>query len=148
MEYIELACVKEGSKLRIKITSPGYLNNANCQFPRDIRVEGNKYRVRADDVSLIMTRGKWFYTIKKGNIEIINQNPNQPNPNQPNQLNQIQIYEDVDEIECAICMTENKDTVFYPCGHYHTCAKCSNLLNNCPMCLKKITNRIDRSLIG
>jgi hypothetical protein len=146
MEYIELICVKEGSKLRVKISTPGYFNNANCQFPRDIRVEGNKYKVRAEDVSLIMTRGKWFYTIKKGNIEIIN--PNQPNPNQPNLNQPIQIYEDINEVECAICMSENKNTVFYPCGHYHTCTKCSNLLNNCPMCLKKITNRIDRSLIG
>lgn len=39
MECI-LKCVKEGSKLRIKIISDGYLNSANCQFPRALRVMG------------------------------------------------------------------------------------------------------------
>ena len=67
MEFVELICVKEDSKLRVKITSPGYFNHSNCQFPRDIRIEGRKYRVRADDVKLVATRGKWFYTVKTKN---------------------------------------------------------------------------------
>ena len=32
--YVYLKCVKEGKKLRIRITSPGYNNDANCQFPK------------------------------------------------------------------------------------------------------------------
>jgi Ca-activated chloride channel family protein len=42
INYVELACIKQGSKLRVKIVSAGYLNYANCQFPRDIRIEGAK----------------------------------------------------------------------------------------------------------
>jgi hypothetical protein len=33
-EYVILECVKEGAKLRVKMKSPGYLINSNCQFPR------------------------------------------------------------------------------------------------------------------
>ena len=39
MEQIQLKCVREGKKLRIKIISPGYIQSANCRFPRDIREE-------------------------------------------------------------------------------------------------------------
>jgi hypothetical protein len=53
--------VKEGSKLRAKVISPGYDPNKNCQFPRDIRVEGKKFQVDG-----IINAGS-FYRIK-GNI--------------------------------------------------------------------------------
>jgi hypothetical protein len=147
IKYVELICVKQGSKLRVKILTLGYLANANCQFPRDIRIEGLRYKVKADDVKLITARGRWFYSVKKKDaIEILNPNQLEPNQLQPNPIN-IQIYEDQTEVECLICMTEPKNTVFYPCGHYHACAKCACMVNNCPMCMKKIENRIDRGLI-
>jgi hypothetical protein len=145
IRYVELVCIKQGPKLRVKILTPGYLGHANCQFPRDIRVEGARYRVREDDIKLITARGRWFYSVKKkDNIDILNQEANLYD-----QLNlqDIQIYEDVDEIDCLICMTEPKSTVFYPCGHYHACGVCAKLVTSCPMCMTRIENRIDRSLI-
>ena len=73
MEFVELKCIKEGSKLRVRILSPGYLANANCQFPRDIRIEGLRYKVKIEDIKLITARGRWFYSVKKkDSIELLN----------------------------------------------------------------------------
>ena len=149
MEYVELKCIKEGSKLRVRILSPGYLANANCQFPRDIRIEGLRYKVKIEDIKLITARGRWFYSVKKkDSIELLNNYLENEHLNQhlPNHHN-LHIYEDNADVECSICMTEPKNIVFYPCGHYHACIHCAKLVNNCPMCMKKIENRIDRSLI-
>ena len=44
-QQVYLECVREKSKLRVRIISPGYYSDANCQFPRAIRVEGRKYSV-------------------------------------------------------------------------------------------------------
>ena len=147
MEYVEFICIKEGSKLRIKILSPGYLAYANCQFPRDIRIEGLKYKVKSDDIKLITARGRWFYSVKKkDSIEILNLLQNDLQNDLPKHHN-LQIYEDKEDVDCSICMIDHKNIVFYPCGHYHACSNCAKLVNNCPMCMKKIENRIDRSLI-
>jgi Ca-activated chloride channel homolog len=42
---IELSCLREGGKLRIKVTSEGYDANKNVQFPRSLRAEGASYVV-------------------------------------------------------------------------------------------------------
>lgn len=36
-ELVLLHCVQEGSKVRMKIQSPGYIPGANCQISRSIR---------------------------------------------------------------------------------------------------------------
>lgn len=59
---VELACVREGGKLRIKIISDGY-NDLNVQFPRGIRAEGAKYVVE----SLQLSNDGTFYRAS-GNI--------------------------------------------------------------------------------
>ena len=58
--YVYLQCIKEAGKLRIKVISSGYLQSANTQFPKDIRIEGRKYKVLASDINLIQTRGNIF----------------------------------------------------------------------------------------
>jgi Ca-activated chloride channel homolog len=42
---VELVCIREGGKLRVKTVSPGYDDNMNVQFPRAIRAEGVRYVV-------------------------------------------------------------------------------------------------------
>src|SRR5262249_61420338 len=42
---VELACVHEGGKLRIKVVSPGYEPDFEVLFPRGIREEGVHYVV-------------------------------------------------------------------------------------------------------
>lgn len=49
---VTLKCLKEKNKLRVRIISPGYYNNANCQFPRNIRLEGRIYQSRVSGIKL------------------------------------------------------------------------------------------------
>lgn len=138
---VELLCVKQGSKLRIKILSSGYLREANCQFPKDLRVEGRHFRVRPQDIKLITSKGKWFYSVKNRDlIEIFD----------PTivDLSRLKVYEDTETDDCAICMAEPKDSVNYPCGHFYLCAPCAGRVSTCPICRTKIEKIIPKSQIG
>lgn len=64
---ITLICVKEGSKLKVKILTPGYIKNANCQFPRDIRIEGRRFSVDSSYMNLVINNGRYFYSVKNKN---------------------------------------------------------------------------------
>ncbi|AFY92323.1 vWA domain-containing protein [Chamaesiphon minutus] len=59
---IELHCVREGGKLKIKVISDGYDRTKNVQFPRAIRAEGARYTVE----ELKLAEGG-FYRVQ-GNI--------------------------------------------------------------------------------
>jgi Ca-activated chloride channel homolog len=48
---VELECVREGGKLRIKVISDGYDGSMNVQFPRAIRAEGARYIVASLETS-------------------------------------------------------------------------------------------------
>lgn len=48
---VELACLREGGKLRLRVVSEGYDQSVNVQFPRDIREEGVHYVVEALQLS-------------------------------------------------------------------------------------------------
>jgi len=48
---VELYCVREGGKLRVKVASDGYDASKNIQFPRSIRAEGARYVVEGLDLS-------------------------------------------------------------------------------------------------
>jgi Ca-activated chloride channel family protein len=60
---VELCCVREGGKLRIKVVSEGYDASKNVQFPRAIRAEGARYVVEA----LELSQDGSFYRVQ-GNI--------------------------------------------------------------------------------
>lgn len=140
---VHLKCVKEGGKLRVKIISPGYLHDANCQFPRDIRKEGATYTIPSEYVSLCKRSNKWFYQCNhKKQITILNESP--PNESKVD-LKRIKIFEDTDSPECVICCVDKKEIVFDPCGHFYTCVSCSQKIKVCPICRANINNRINRS---
>ena len=141
--FVDLICVNEHNKLRVKITTPGYLNTANVQFPRDLRIEGRRFRVPSYYVTLITMRGKYFYSIKKRDAISIVDNIQQQQIDTSN----IKVFEDTETTECTICFCNEKTIVFNPCGHYYTCGECSNKVSACPICRVKITARIDRNLI-
>lgn len=153
MEFVDLICVKIKGKLRVRITTVGYLREANCQFARDIRLEGTRYKVKPQNIKLITIRGKWFYSIARSDVaEIINKDQQDEHiDGEKVKIKINHIYEDQDEPLCQICFGNKKHVVFNPCGHYCTCQECANKIfistKNCPMCLKKITQCIDRDLI-
>lgn len=125
-DYVYLECVKVRSKLRVRIVSAGYYNDANCMFPRDIRKEGAKYKVSRWNVSLITTRGKYYYSVKTG-IEVL------PDISVMKH-EEIKVFEDASTDECAICMTEKKSVIVNPCGHYYMCNSCCHSVSSCPIC--------------
>lgn len=155
--YVILECVAEGSKLRVKMKSPGYLINSNCQFPRDLRIAGRKFKVPVADVKLMTQRGKYFYSIKKKtNIEIISDGNGNGDGDDGDasdiseilrdNLKNMKIYEDIDTSDCAVCLSDMKNIVFIPCGHFYTCKSCSERLKTCPICRETISECVDKNL--
>lgn len=94
-------------------------------FPRDIRVAGRKYRTHTSNVSLITTRGKYYYSVKTG-IQILDEQTTKPE--------EFLIFEDESMEDCAICFTEKKSVIVNPCGHFYMCGTCSTGLTCCPIC--------------
>jgi hypothetical protein len=136
MERIELVCVKQGGKLRVRIVTPGYYTEANCQFPRELRVEHARYRVSPLAITLVTSRGKYYYSIRdRGSIEVV----------APTAPGAIQVFEDAGTSDCAVCFDAPKQCVLYPCGHFYTCNACSRALRTCPICRADIVQRIDKT---
>lgn len=103
--------------------SPGYLINSNCQFQRDLRVAGRKFKVPVSDVKLMTQRGKYFYSIKnKNNIAIIEDVDSNSITAEVllDNLQNMKIYEDADTSDYAVCLSEVKNIVFIPCGQFYT----------------------------
>lgn len=142
---VNLVCVNEGKRLRVRITTPGYINNANCQFPRNIRVLGRKYQVPASAVVLKQRSGcKYFYHINKKDVVILEETTETPKVEK--------VFGDDDEdVACVICLDAPKTLVIVPCGHYCLCKECAETLKSCasgcPLCRAKMVCVIDRSMV-
>lgn len=132
-DSVFLQCVKEGKKLRVKIISPGYNNNANCQFPKAIRIEGRKFKVPSSAIDVAGSVGRgFFYRVKKNNITIIADEVKMPD----------KVFASE---ECCICLDGEPTMVIVPCGHLCFCSDCSKEMNDkCPMCRGKIVSKIKK----
>ncbi len=71
---VELYCVREGGKLRVKVRSDGYDASKNVQFPRAMRAEGAHYIVEgvelSSDGSFYRVSGKINRFAKPGEADI------------------------------------------------------------------------------
>jgi hypothetical protein len=153
-DTVTLRCVKEANRLRVKIVSPGYAQAANCQFPKDIRVEGREYVVPRRDVAMANTQGKFFYRIKKTNIKILESRAQASQTNSAS-LQSLKVYGDENLSECAICLqgpAENPGIIFVilvPCGHYALCDACAynckERAGTCPLCRARIEQVITKA---
>jgi len=154
MDVVILKCVREGSKLRIRfhsfvdkngnIYNNAYDNTYNCRFPKSIRKEGCFYQIPSNDISLVRSRSvtQLFYTVKKNNIVTLENWSNmmvEEDDEEKVWLDSIKIY---DAGECILCMDDDSEKVFIPCGHRCTCSNCweqsQDLLTKCPMCRRDI----------
>ena len=139
-DSVYLKCSNIGNKLRVRIITPGFYSSANCQFPRDLRVDGRYFRVSPKHINLITTRGKYYYSIKnKSYIEIIDYSK-VPEFIAP----KIKIYEDTEQEECLLCYDAPKQSIFSPCGHFYTCTSCSIKCNKCPICRQPVEGYINK----
>jgi hypothetical protein len=43
--------------------------------------------------------------------------------------------------ECSICLDNERDCVYVPCGHTKTCMSCSKNIDKCPICRSDINNK-------
>lgn len=140
MSVVLLQCVKEGSKMRVKIMSSSpFIQGYNCQFPRNLREEGRYFVVNTAGVKL---RGN-FYTVKAS--EIVCQTFDRADIDKyliTTDEKPSTIYGDDASTECIVCMVAEKDTVCAPCGHYMTCRACTTRCTMCPMCRTHIKARI------
>ena len=70
---VELVCVREGGKLRVKVVSDGFDPNRNVQFPRAIRAEGARYVVEtlepSADGSFYRTQGLIARLVRPGEVD-------------------------------------------------------------------------------
>lgn len=144
MTDVLLKCVKEGGKLRVKIISPGYNPRANCQFPRDLRLENRIFSVPASNILVANTRGRFFYRVSKYNIQIIGDDET------IRQNMQVQVDRVYEIPECCVCMDGESTMVFVPCGHLCVCAECANALRldynrRCPMCRTSTSHIINKN---
>jgi len=71
---VELFCVREGGKLRVKVASEGYDATKNVQFPRSIRAEGARYVVEglelSSDGSFYRVQGTISRFAKPGEVDL------------------------------------------------------------------------------
>jgi hypothetical protein len=135
-----LRCIDDHGKLRVRIMNPGFYTSANCQFPRDLRVDGRYFRVSPEHIKLITTRGKYYYSIKnKKDIEIVVQK-DVPEYIAPS----LKVYEDIEQEECLLCYDAPKETVFSPCGHFYTYSSCSVKCSKCPICRVVVSDYINK----
>ena len=79
---IELYCVREGGKLRVKVMSEGYDAKKNIQFPRAIRAEGARYVVEglelSSDSTFYRVRGSITRLTKPGEADILASGQSRP----------------------------------------------------------------------
>lgn len=132
-----LQCLADGSRLRVRIISPNYFNDLNCQFPRQIRKEGRVYKVKPSQIKLMKRPGTDFYSIKQAKDIII--------VDEEAQITKVEkIFQDESTENCCICLDEKKYYVFSQCGHYYVCKSCydSSPFEKCPICRSVINAAI------
>lgn len=135
---VKLICRKIHGKLRVRIISPGYNNNANCQFPRAIRKDGQTYEVPSECIRVsARSATKFFYSIlTKGAIRVI-----EDNEPEPTRVQQVYANE-----TCCICIDAAPTKVMVPCGHLCLCSgDCLAYFDarKCPMCRCPISQIIN-----
>lgn len=141
---VYFTCVKVGNKLRVRVITPGYLHDANCQFPSAIRIEGRNYAAPASAVSFSRgSTGTFFYRVKAKEVRIVDGVPQQAPVAlaEPQRVHIDRIYRTTEEgdDDCLICADAKQDVVFAPCGHFCACFGCANRIfgsrdKRCPVC--------------
>lgn len=146
---VTFVCVQEGSKLRVRVTSPGYNHDANCQFPRAIRVDGKTFEAPASALKFARgPAGKFFYRVTAKSISEVQVRP----PPKGKKIKIAKIFEEENE-ECVICFDNPHDVVLVPCGHYCLCKGCADKLSSpsakrrCPMCRGQIDQVVTKDMI-
>lgn len=167
-QLVYFTCVEEKRRLRVRIISPGYNPESNCQFPSAIRTVGGRYSAPVSAIKFARgSAGKFFYRVAAKKVRVVrgNARPNEVNnigANRDDDLEDLveqmegvkitldQVYGD-DEEACIICMDEAHEVVVVPCGHFCMCGGCGNQVKEitglCPLCRVEIQELVTRDMI-
>ena len=165
---ITLECIKIGSRLRVRVVTPGYFRDANCQFPRALRREGARYHVPAAQLRFIQGGNrKYYYSVAAKHVTVVDPSAlgvaaavpfaaaaplAAAAPGAAAAPLTLHVYGDDDaDDECAVCFDSAKEAVLVPCGHYCMCSPCAARCaqsGTCPMCRAAIAQVITRDQIN
>lgn len=139
-EEVFFQCIECAGKLRVRIISHGYNNDANCQFPRALRENGRYFKAPASAVTLAKgSAGTFFYRVKPNNVTVIVEDTDQP-------ITLKKIYADESDETCIVCFEAQRDRVLVPCGHYNMCSACAHEIETttkkCPYCRSIIVRSV------
>ena len=174
---VYFTCVKEGSRLRVRITSPGYNQEANCQFPRAIRAEGKTYTAPVAAIKFARSpQGTFFYRVAAKSVKVVDEEevenredevaniganrnevlrelglaPVRAKAKAKAKVSVVKIYED-DTKECIVCFSDPHEVVLVPCGHFCLCGGCAHQIKEisgkCPLCRGDIVQIVTRDEI-
>jgi len=48
----------------------------------------------------------------------------------------------IQDIQCVICLENQRNVMLQPCGHAQVCQRCSYEISECPTCRAKISHRL------
>jgi hypothetical protein len=141
-------CVKTEGRLRVRVISPGYANDANCQFPSAIRIENHIYAAPVSALSFARgPAGKFFYRVKSKEVRAVDGMPDQLRPQIHHEAVHVdRVYRATEEgdNDCLICCSADQDVVFVPCGHLCACSDCANRIfirdKRCPICRTNVVH--------
>jgi Zinc finger, C3HC4 type (RING finger) len=161
---VRFLCVAEGSRLRVRVITPGYQNGINCQFPRAIREEGGVYWAPASAVTLARqgAHGTFFYRVTGSRVQR-GLPPAHAHAHHgaaaiasgastglsKEALQAMRVFGDDDQFtDCVVCMDRIRAVVLVPCGHFNLCAECAHQMQmtsaQCPMCRGSFTAFVSR----
>jgi hypothetical protein len=64
-------------------------------------------------------------------------------PKQEATAAEVKIEESSSNIECVVCLERQKRVMLNPCKHLCCCKECSKKVDTCPLCRKKVEEKID-----
>lgn len=120
----------------MRVLTAGYDANANCQFPNELKREGAVYVIRSDALRRCGQVGrKAYYRVVTRDIQV--KTDDAVTTERAKSINRLDVFR---ELECVVCMDQESQVIFRPCGHFVCCGDCAIQLLKCPMCSLLITD--------
>jgi len=120
----EQSCGRIGNKLGEARKRINELENGKPSLENRLKISSEELECSVDDLlKLEKTISESLDLIKEKRFQLQNNNEN-------------------NELVCVVCLDKKKDTLFMPCNHLCTCYGCGVQLDKCPLCRKKISNKV------
>jgi hypothetical protein len=143
--FTTLICKKIADGLNIQIINDLYLDTTKIQLSQTIHSSGQNANIPCNNIRVLIREGV-FVTYKLNKLDRIKYIDEEKNVTTTTDLKKI--YEDEGINKCLICLDLEKDTIFYPCGHYYCCDNCAKKIKECPVCRNEIVFALNKLLIN